>query len=300
VNDRASSAYFSSIILHGTIVVMIALLAYSCTPSSPQVPKIMELVAGPGDNYMATEATKLGAENGIELNLPAVPMASAPTPPAPDPTPAETAPMTPAEAVPVTPVEVAPPAPKAPAKTTKSTTKPPPNPMLKKVTHAEIRAESAVKMHEARLEKERQKAAALAAKKLAASNYAKYMAGQQGPMVKGKAGGVAAGTSMADGAGGKALTAEQADAMAAWIALLSQRWRDGFVPPPDFDQKMLAHVSFHVSAAGSISGIHVTGSNGGPAFESAVAEALRHVTVPPPPAKKGDDYSVDFTLKDQG
>jgi colicin import membrane protein len=295
VNDRASSAYFSSIILHGTIVVLIALLAYSCTPSSPKAPKIMELVAGPGDNYMATEATKLGAENGIEVNLPAVPIAAAPTPPAPDPTPADTAPVTPVE-----PVEVAPPTPKAPTKTTKSTTKPPPNPMAKSVNHGEIVAESRAKMLKAKQDRERKKAEAAAAKQAQASAYAKYIAGLKGQAVKGKAGGVAAGTSMADGAGGKALTAEQQDAMAAWIALLSQRWRDGFVPPPDFDQKMLAHVSFHVSASGSISSIHVTGSNGGPAFESAVAEALRHVTVPPPPSKKGDEYTVDFTLKDQG
>ena len=298
MNDRASSAYFSSIFLHGMVVVLIVLSAYSCSPSSSSTPKIMELVAGPGDNYMATAATKLGVENGIEVNLPSVAIASAPTPPAP--TPADTAPMAPAEPVPVTPAEVVPPTPKATAKPTKSTTKPPPNPILKKLNHAEVRAESAVKMHDARLEKEREKAAALAAKKAAAANYAKYMAGLQGQAVKGKAGGVKDGTSMADGAGGKALTAEQADAMAAWIALLSQRWRDGFVPPPDFDQKMLAHVSFHVSAAGTISSIHVTGSNGGPSFESAVAEALRHVTIPPPPSHKGDDYNVDFTLKDQG
>lgn len=296
MNDRASSAYFSSIFLHGMVVVLIVLAAYSCSPSSPKTPKIMELVAGPGDNYMATEATKLGVQNGIEVNLPSVAIAAAPTPPAP----AETAPVALAEPVPVTPAEVAPPTPKATAKPTKSTTKPPPNPILKKLNHQEIVAESKVKMHDLRLEKEREKAAALAAKKAAAANYAKYMAGLQGQAVRGKAGGAKEGTSMADGAGGKALTAEQQDAMAAWIALLSQRWRDGFVPPPDFDQKMLAHVSFHVSAAGTISSIHVSGSNGGPAFESAVAEALRHVTIPPPPSHKGDDYNVDFTLKDQG
>ena len=236
---------------------MIAFMAYSCSPVSAPAPKIMELVAGPGDNYMATAATKLGSENGIEVNLPAVPIAATPTPPAPDPTPAETAPMSPADPV---PVEVVPPTPKAASKTSKSTTKPTPNPMAKSITKGEIHAESAAKQHEMRLERERKKAAAAAAKKLAAANYAKYMAGQQGQAVKGKAGGVAAGTSMGDGAGGHALTAEQMDAMAAWIALLSQRWRDGFVPPPDFDQKMLAHVSFHVSASGSISSIHVTGS----------------------------------------
>ena len=283
VNERASPAYLSSVVLHGLVIAIILVLAFVSSQSTPDTAKVMELVAGPGDNYMGTEATKLGSETGIALNVPKTPVAITP---APEPAPAEVAPAVPAEPMPV-------------AKPAKPVTKLPANPMLKSVTKAEIRAESKIKMHDLKVKKDQEKAAAAAKK---AETYAEFMKNQGASAVapKGRTGGVAAGTTMADGAGGHALTAEQVDAMAAWKALLRQRWMDGFVPPADFDQKMTAQVTFRVAANGSISDIHVTGSTGGPAFETAVADALRHVTMPAVPTKRGADFSVEFSLRDQG
>jgi outer membrane biosynthesis protein TonB len=308
VNERASSAYFSSLLLHGSAIAIILLLAWVSRQSAPDPAQVMELVAGPGSNYMGTEATKLGSETGIELKIPMPAVAPAPAPlaTAPEPAAAEAVPLVPADPVPAPPAEVAPPAPKPVAKPTKHAVKLPANPMMKAVTKAEIRKESSIKMHDARVKAAQEKAARAAARAAAAAaasrvSYDEFTHSQGGAAApKGKAGGVAAGTSLADGAGGKALTALQLDEIAAWKALLRQRWIEGFVPPADFDQKMVANVNFHVSANGAISGIHVSGSTGGPGFEAAVADALRHVTMPAYPTRRGEDFIVPFSLRDEG
>jgi len=282
VNERASPAYLSSVVLHGLVIAIIIVLAFVSSQSTPDSAKVMELVAGPGDNYMATEATKLGSETGIALNVPATPAAVTPVA---EPTPAEVAPAVPAEPVPV-------------AKPAKPATKLPANPMLKSVTKAEIRAESKIKMHDLKVKKEQEKAAAAAKK---AESYAEFMKNQGADAAtpKGKPGGVPKGTSQADGGGGHALTAEQRDALSGWRTMLQKRWMDGFVPPADFNEKMTVEVTFHVSANGTISNIHVSGSTGGPAFDEAVVEALRHVTMPVFPLRGGDDFVVPFSLRDQ-
>ena len=76
--------------------------------------KIFELVAGAGDNYLATEAPALGSPDSVKIDIP-VPPTPASTPPAPikaEPTPLTAAPpvkqAAPKEIVPAKPVEKAP------------------------------------------------------------------------------------------------------------------------------------------------------------------------------------------------
>ncbi|HZZ58494.1 MAG TPA: energy transducer TonB [Opitutaceae bacterium] len=296
---RSHPAFLSSIALHGAIVLLIVLAGLAFSQSRPPPPQVFELVAGQGDNYMATQATALGSEVGVKFNAP-------PAPPAPEPPTPEAAP--PAAALEPVPAEAVPPPPKpAPLKRVKTSAAAAsgtavPN-FEKSVRWAQIKAESRIKMHELRLKRAEERKrriaerlAALAAARKSGVTYEQFLREQA---ARGRATGVIHGKSMEAGAGGKALTAEQQDAMVAWTELIRERWIDNFVPPTDFTESMMAHVKFYVGADGSISNIRIVRSTGNEAFGQAVIDALQRVSVPPPPSHRGDDYDIDFSLKNE-
>ena len=82
---RSPSAILLSAALHGLFVAIALLFAYAVQSSVKDQPKVMELVAGEGDNYAATEAPALGVPNGIKISIPEPPAPVEPTiePPAP-------------------------------------------------------------------------------------------------------------------------------------------------------------------------------------------------------------------------
>ena len=80
MTSRSSHAYVLSAVLHGAIIATVFLLAYLANQSVMNAPKVFELVAGSGNDYMATEAPNLGVPGGIKVAIPDVP---APTPAAP-------------------------------------------------------------------------------------------------------------------------------------------------------------------------------------------------------------------------
>lgn len=286
---RSHPAYWSSLALHGAIVGAIVVAGLMFSQSRQAAPQVFELVAGQGDNYMATQATALGAEDGVKFDAPEVP---APPEPQGDHAlhPPETAPL---EAVP--PAKLTPMKHAASAKDLATGAVN----FRKALQHAQIVGESRIKMREIRERREREKQARLAAQAAARKAGVSYEAFLRQQAAKGRAGGVVHGTSMEAGAGGKALTAEQQDAMAAWAELLRERWRDSFVPPADFTESMVAHVKWVVGADGSISRVHITHSTGNAAFNDAVIDALQHISIPPPPSHRGDDYEADFSLKNE-
>ena len=63
-SDRTSGAFFMSVILHGSVVAIMFMYAYATGFFAEEKPKVFELVAGAGDNYMATEAPALGSPGG--------------------------------------------------------------------------------------------------------------------------------------------------------------------------------------------------------------------------------------------
>ncbi len=74
---RSPSALLLSASLHGLVVAIAVLLTYLAQSQVKQVPKILELVEGPGDNYGATAAPALGTPDGVKIAIP--------EPPAPQP-----------------------------------------------------------------------------------------------------------------------------------------------------------------------------------------------------------------------
>jgi colicin import membrane protein len=317
-SDHSSPAFGSSVLLHAGVIAVVLVAGYLFDRTPPPGPKIFELVAGEGNNYMATAASKLGDENAPDLKVPNV-AAAAPrptvVPPLAPPLPVPPAPTTPATA---TPAPVTP----APAKTHRSSVPPasesqkaaktplPRNtaPDFKKVltkasnrkeTHelwlARVQAEKARKAEEKRLRDEAHK------QKMSYDDYLKSLgkAGPQTAKSRGVRGGVARGTSLSAGAGGKALTREMADAFDAWFSLLQQQLKENFLPPPDFTESMTAQVEFHLATDGTISRVHIARSSGSAAVDSAIADAFTRVRMPPPPDHKADDDSLEFSLRSE-
>jgi len=60
MTDRMSSAFLTSLGLHGLVVAILFLFAYAMSQPARTPPKVFELVAGEGDNYGATAAPALG------------------------------------------------------------------------------------------------------------------------------------------------------------------------------------------------------------------------------------------------
>ena len=62
--ERSAPSYLSSVVLHVLLVAVILFFTYVIEQDAPPPPKILELVAGAGDNYGAKAAPALGSPNG--------------------------------------------------------------------------------------------------------------------------------------------------------------------------------------------------------------------------------------------
>jgi TonB family protein len=262
----------------------------------------MELVAGGGDNYGATEAPALGEPTGIKLNLPAPPAPPAEPPPTPPDT-AEPAPeVPPAQVVDVTPPipkPAAKPAPKAPPKTpTKAPAKPAHPADLTRVLH---RAEVHREWVDAQREKKERAAEEAAERKLAAAE--KLRNAHARIDAEGIREGVLGGSTSnkTGGAGGKALTREEGDLLDAYFAMLKARLSESLdeVKPTDVSDSLHARVSFFVAADGSISSVHIIRSSGNGEFDSAVMEAFRHTrSIGARPDHKGETVTIEMKMRE--
>ena len=68
MSDGSTKGFFCSATLHGAAALLLFLsLVMKRDDSDPA--KVFELVAGEGDNYMATEAPALGSQSGVKVNI---------------------------------------------------------------------------------------------------------------------------------------------------------------------------------------------------------------------------------------
>lgn len=303
MNDRMPAAFVTSLILHGLVVALMFLVAYSSSFETRPVTKAFELVAGDGDNFAATEAPALGTPGGIKLNVPTPPL------PRPEPVKPEIVKPDPAPEPPEpTPVAPTPPAPKPPPVPkpepvkTAPTTKAAPT---KTKTIAEqmrweaIKAESKVKQQVARekaaekkrLEKERAEQARLA--KAAAANAPKV---DVDGIVNGVKGGSTA--NKVGGAGGTALTRSDGPVMEAYFAMLKDRLLKALDKPPGLSDTLVAEAEFRIGADGSISAVKIISASGSAEFDRAVLEAYSRVRMPARPDGKSSVQTARFRTKD--
>jgi TonB family protein len=301
--SERSPAFMLSLTLHAAVVAVLLFLSYAASQGSKDKPKVFELVAGVGDNYMATEAPALGSPTGVKLDLPAPPapqsqIQPAPEPPAPPPSAPEPSPITPA------PVEKKPPTEK---KTDVAAPSEVPN-FKKQITKQIIRAESQAKRD---IKREREKEAKITKEAFDKANKAKAKEaanakGSPTKVAKIDAEGIAAGVvggstkNKTSGAGGKALVAEERTQMEGYFSLLKLRLKENHEKPSGLSDTLVAKVTFYVGADGSISRVSISRSSGSSEFDRSVLEAFsRTRSIGARPDKKGEALELEFKMREE-
>jgi colicin import membrane protein len=311
VTATSPKAFALSITLHAAIAAALLVLARGCSQQIETV-KIIELVAGEGDNFGATEAPALGVEGGVKIDLPEAPT---PQPPAPQPSAPE-------------PVVVAAPEPAPPPKATPTPKQPAsePPPSFVKNLKAQVRAATAKAKREiAAAEKKRladekkrldaEKKQADAQKKTISKEEFDRMNKSKASSPAPKAGttrvakidtegirkGVVGGSTAnkIGGAGGKALKSENDDLLAAYYSMFKQRLRTAFEGPPGLSDSLKVTVEAQSHADGRVTGARVVQGSGSAEFDAAVLDAVRRVQMPARPDKKSEQIEFVFTMRER-
>ncbi len=282
MQERAPTAFFFSVLLHGTVVAVIVGLAFYVHQRTRPAMQVFELVAGPPTDPTATEAPALGTPEGtveVKVNEPKVP-----TPPAPR----EAVVAPPAPAAPVPPV-AARPAPVTPPATATGE--------VKTTVHAPSKRELRRMTYEQYVKR--------FGKPSKARPSASATTGRQRPApkidVKGIAEGVLGGSSRSKGGGGgHALTAPQRSELEAYIARLVMALRQNHQKPPGLSDLLAADIEFFIAADGTISRVRVSRSSGNADFDQSCVDAFRQVgSVGPKPDGKSDTWVLTFRMKDE-
>lgn len=300
---RSPSAFLLSFALHAFVVGIGLLVGYATRESAKDLPKVFELVAGAGDNYLAREAPALGTEGGVKLSIPN-------TSPRPQPKKAEPTPVIPAPTPPKPEQKVLPtPTPKAEKKVPDIAQK-----IKQEVRQAERKAKNEVK-------KEREAEAKAEAKRLAEeqrrmtkeefdrANKTKAAPPptKSGPTkiakidAEGIARGVIGGSAKnkIGGASGTALTADAGEALERYYALFKRLVHEKFEAPTNASDVLEATVTVRIDANGALSNPRIVKSSGLREFDQAVIEAVRQIRMPPRPDKRSDTVQFIFAMRER-
>ena len=269
MNAQSPGAYGLSALLHGVAIGLVLFFSYASTSMLKDNPRVLELVAGGGDNYGATEAPALGDAGGVKLEAPPV-LPDAPSPKA-EPAPIQSAPL---EAVP------------SPAK-----------PKVRKPVDLVASLKRAQSRRTRQLEERyrKQKEAELAKEAAAAKADRKRIDAE------GIREGVLGGSkeNKTGGAGGRALTREEGSLLDAYFALLKSRIKENHVPPDGVSDNLSARVEFTVAADGSISNVRIVSRSGNFDFDRSVIEAFEHTrSIGPRPDGRTETETMLFKLHD--
>ena len=299
--DGSSKGFLFSATLHGLAAALL-LLGVVLKRDDLEIPKVFELVAGEGDNYMAREAPALGTPSGVKIEIQKAPE---PKPSPPEPVPQEIVEPTPPPPTP--PPKVVPPAPQ------KEPDPVAPN-FKKDIKRAVIVAESKAKRDIKKQQDAEKKRAAEEQKRLTKEEFdrANKAKSSSSPskssptkVVKIDAEGIAKGVvggstaNKSGGAGGKALKTDNDDVLAGYDALFKQRMRNEFEPPPGLSDSLKAEVEVRSNVDGSLSSGRITKSSGSAEFDRAVMEALRRVRMPARPDRKSEVILFTFTMRER-
>ncbi len=275
MRPHSSSAYLTSLILHGFVAALIMLSAVYVSRQQ-EMPKIIELVAGPATDMNSLEAPAEGVPDPVKMSVPTpkVEPKAEPTPVV-EQTPSVPEPVT--KTVPKPEPVKAPPVPKATsdlsmAKQMQKSAKMSYKEFLKKNP---IQKQSAVsQVREARV-----------------------------PRVdtKGIVGGVKGGsTTSKGGQGGNAMTREEADQLSTYISFLLQELKKAHEPPPGVSDRLECKVTFDITASGAILNPRITRSSGNREFDESVLDAFRRMrSIGPTPNRRPDTWTVNFKMRDE-
>jgi colicin import membrane protein len=278
MQERAPTAFFFSLLLHGTAVLAIVAIGFIAQQGTRPPMQVFELVAGPGNDYTATAAPALGTPEGtIEVKMPTPPAKREPVAAEPAP-PIAPAPVKPAP-VPVT---------AAPAAEVKTTVHAPSPKEIKRMTYQQY-----VKKY------------GLPSKAQPSSSSSAAASGRSRAVPKINARGIAEGVlggspNSKSGGGGHALTAAQRSELEGYIARLVTALRQNHEKPPGLSDLLAADVEFLIAADGTISRVRIARSSGNEAFDQSCIAAFRQMgSIGPKPDGKSDTWVLTFRMKDE-
>lgn len=275
---NSPSAYFVSLLLHGTVVALLFALTYVLTQREEIKPVIFELVAGDPTAPNELVAPALG-NTTLKLTVPVVappkvvpvvepvvePVPEPPKPEVKKPEPVKPTPqkIEPPKPEPKKPVPVAPPPKVSYQEFQKS------NPLPKTTPTPPPRKPIAVPKVD----------------------------------VQGIAGGVRAGstTNTKGGGGGTALAREEQSLLDTYISLLIQELKKAHEPPSGVSDRLAADVTFDITANGTILRPRISRSSGDRVFDESVLDAFRRVRpIGPTPNRQAATWTVTFKMRDDG
>lgn len=307
MQPTSPSAFLLSATLHGVCIALVLFFTYGLTQGVKESPKIFELVAGEGDNYMAEEAPALGTPDGVGVAMPDIPAPKVFTPP--EPAPLQAAPA-PAPAAPEPVIERVP------------TTKPAPENVIRDFSKDVKRISTKRQQRLEAAEKKKRDAAERKAKEEALKNQrmtkaefdkqnkSKGAAAPKGgspPKIakidaKGIAGGIYGGSTAntKGGAGGTALRRDgDADPMDLYFSLLKQKLKDALDKPPGLSDTLVAVVQVELLANGTLTGARIKSSSGSSEFdEAALAAIVRVRSIGPRPDRKSETINIPFRMRE--
>jgi colicin import membrane protein len=259
---RSPTAFFLSLLLHGTVVTAIVVMAFVVQQHTPPPVHVFELVAGPPTDLTATAAPALGSPEGtVDVKIPEPPASRA------EPVVEEPAPPSKSETA-------------RPA--TRTATKAPP-------------------LKESRLTRDEYlKKYGPPKPSKAGGSGAPRAAAVPKINAKGIAEGVRGGSADSKGGGGgTALTAAEHSALDGYIARLVAALRQNHEKPPGLSDLLSADVEFLLAADGTISRVQIVRSSGNTDFDLSCIEAFKRVgSVGPRPDGKTDTKVLMFRMKE--
>jgi TolA protein len=286
MTQRFSNAIVGSALFHGAVVALIFAVSYLAGLRTGKPLDVFELVAGEGDNYLATEAPALGTADGDATKVaeaPAPTMVMTTKAPAPTPAPKEVNLL---------------------------------RDVQKSAAKATAKLEKQAKAEELAAQKAAQ-AEALKQAKMTKEEFDKLNKGKTTPApnqktaaspkvdAKGIAGGVVGGSTAntKGGAGGTAMTAAARGVVEAYTSMLKQQLQKNLQDqsPPGLSDTLVATASMRMLPNGSLAGGTIVKSSGNKEFDKAVLDAIRLTNLPDRPSGfEAGTFTLDFKARDKG
>lgn len=327
MTDSSSRGFLQALVLHGAAVALVLGLGFLAANREPASSRVIELVAGEGDNYAATEAPALGVEGGVKLSAAA---------PRPEPTALRRPPEPEPEITPVAPAPMAVPPPPVPTAKAPHTPAPPaekapsspgneavPN-FKKKIQYEIVRGDAKAKQQlrrereaEQKRQAEERKRAAEDAKRMTKEEFDRAQRTKGGAakgaptkvarvdgegIAKGVVGGSTA--NRKGGAGGKALSSTGEGALDSYYAYFKRELRTAFEPPAGLSDSLKATLEVRSNPDGTLSNARIAVSSGSREYDQAVLAAVRRVRMPARPVehRAAETFEFVFTMRerDQG
>lgn len=286
MTQRLSNSIVVSALFHAGVIALIVAVTWLAGLRSGKPVDFFELVAGAGDNYMATEAPAAGTADGNPANVA--------QPEAPSATMVVTA-KAPAPVQAPKDVDFSKSVQKVAAKETAK--------IAAKTAAEQKAAEKAAKAEEAKQAK------------MTKEEFDRLNKGKTPPAMnpktnapkidsKGIAGGVAGGSTAntKGGAGGNAMTAAARGVVESYTSMLKDRLQTNLQDqsPPGLSDTLVATASMTMLADGTLSGGKITKSSNNREFDKAVLDAIRLTKMPVRPAGfETGTFTLDFKARDK-